>query len=100
MSFDRDSPIRRVGFNDAGNLIDFVSAVARQIGTIEFEINARQVDQHTPAGLFGFYILFFQLLDERAIFFDLCALLIDRRLLLFLLILLSLELIADEGTGA
>jgi hypothetical protein len=100
MAFDGDAPIGRVALNDVGDLVHFASAVAGQIGTVELKIHIRQIDRHATAGFPCLDVSLFQLFDERAVLVNFGALLVNRALLLFLLVFLAQQLIADESAGA
>src|SRR5262245_961125 len=100
MSFDDDPSAGRVAPNDTGDLIDLIHAVAREIGSVELKVDAWQIDRNTAAGLTGIDVAPSELFDERAVLVDLHTLLVDRPLLFFLPVFLSLQLVADQGSRA
>src|SRR5690606_39005950 len=56
VAFDGDTPVGGIAFDNIGDLIDFVAAIAGQISAVKLEVYARQIDHDAAAGLFGFDI--------------------------------------------
>jgi hypothetical protein len=100
MAFNRDPPICRIASNDACNLVHTASALRRQFRAIELKIDIGKIDHNPAAGLTGLKITSFQFVNERLIFSDVSALLVNGFLLLGLFHFLALKLIADQSTSA